>query len=437
MLLSKVPGYFKTRRDALMRAHPESVFIFPSNREVLRNPDVHYPFRQESNFYYLSGFEEPESVLVLASTGGKNRTILFVRKRDPEKELWEGERYGTDGALSVFGADEAYLIDEFDKKLGELLKGCARLYLRLGQDELFDRRMMSLLEAYRRTQDRNAKGMETISDPSEILGEMRLFKGPEEIGILRKACQITAEGHKTLMKEVRQGMNEFEVEALIDYSFRKGGCRRMGYGSIVAGGKNATCLHYVANNEVLRDGELLLIDAGGEYEYYTSDITRTFPVSRRYTDAQAKIYDLVLKSQVSAISMVKPGAKLGEIHQHVCEVLVVGLLSLGLLKGEQAEILKSGGLRRFYPHRTSHWLGMDVHDVGLHSKNGEPRKLEPGMVFTIEPGLYVQPGDRDAPAAYRNIGVRIEDDILVTTDGCEVLTRDAPKARGEIEALRA
>ncbi len=266
---------------------------------------------------------------------------------------------------------------------------------------------------------------------------MRLFKSAEEIEDLRKSCQITAWAHTAAMKAVQPGMNEFEMEALVDYEIRKKGCRRLGYESIVAGGKNATCLHYRSNNDTLHDGELLLIDAGGEYQYFSADITRTFPIGRKFSMAQAKLYDLVLKAQLEAIAITRPGTTLPEIHQRACETLVDGLLSLGLLKGTAKEILKSNGHQRLYPHNTSHWLGMDVHDVGLYRIQSEPRPLEPGMVLTIEPGLYTQPNDSEVPAEFRNIGIRIEDDILVTKTGCEVLTRDAPKTRAEIETLRS
>ena len=437
MLLSQLPGFFKARRDALLKAHPGSVFIFPSNDEVLRNPDVPFPFRQESNFFYLSGFDEPESFLVLSSAGKKPRMALFVRKRDPEKEMWEGERYGIEGALQVFGTDEAFLIDELESKLPSLLEGCERIFYRMGLNETKDRLVLAAIEKHRRSLGRSGKSLPPLEDPNAPIGEMRLFKNREETEFLRKACQLSAVAHKTAMKDVRPGMNEFEIEALIDYSFRKGGCQRVGYGSIVAGGKNAACLHYRFNNETLRDGDLLLVDAGGEYDYYTADITRTYPIGKRFTQPQATLYDLVLKSQKEAIAITKPGAKLPDIHKRACEVLIDGMLSLGLLKGKKDEILKSNAYRRFYPHNTSHWLGMDVHDVGLYLKNGEPRPLEPGMVFTIEPGFYVQPGDKDAPAEYRNIGIRIEDDILVTQNGYEILTKDAPKEREEIEALKA
>ncbi len=433
--------YFKQRRETLMEKAPGSVFIFPASEEVLRNPDVHHPFRQESHFYYLSGFDEPESFLVLApassqATGRKHRMVLFVRQRDVEKEMWEGERYGVEGARRVFGADEAYPIEEFDSRLSDLLRGSERIYYRLGVFPSVDQRVLGGIESHRRSLGRSGKALPPIYDPNELVGEMRLFKSDEEIDLLKKACKITALAHKAAMQEVRPGMNEYEVEALIDYAFRRNGCQRVGYGSIVAGGKNATCLHYRSNNEELHDGDLLLIDAGGEYGYYTSDITRTFPVGKSFTDAQARLYELVLGIQKSAVAMIRPGVRLPEIHRHVCEGLTDGLLSMGILTGDRQEILKTFGFRRFYPHNTSHWLGIDVHDVGLYLKNGEPRVLEPGMCLTVEPGFYSQPSDTALPVEFQKIGIRIEDDILVTPMGHENLTVDAPKEISEIVALK-
>ncbi len=446
MLLTTVPPYFRSRRDTLMKkAEAEgAAFIFPAAREVLRNPDVHFPFRQESNFYYLTGFEEPEAWLVLipagASKGAGARSALFVRKRDPVMEIWEGERYGTDGALKVFGIDEAYHVDEFERKLPELLKGVEKVYYRANRDEAEDRVVLKALESVRRSQGRSGRPLLPIGDPDSMLAAMRVIKAPEEIEMMRKACAITAATHKAAMSEAKPGVNEFEIEAFIDYQFRKQGSPRVGYGSIVAGGKNACCLHYRANNEVLRDGDLLLIDAGAEYGYYTSDITRTFPVGRTYSKTQAKIYDLVLKAQTECIAMAKPGATQAELHRHASEVLVEGALSLGLMKGKTEDIISSGQVKRFYPHGTGHWLGMDVHDIGIYQVPGKdglmPRKLEPGMMFTIEPGFYIQPDDKDAPEEYRGIGIRIEDDILITSSGCEVMTAGVPKTREEIEALK-
>lgn len=441
MLLNTVPGFFKSRRDSVMKKTQSegAAFLFPAAREVLRNPDVTYPFRQESNFFYLTGFEEPEAWLLLvpgSSQGQAYRTILFVRHRDPVMEIWEGERYGTEGALKVFDVDEAYTIDTFKKKLPELLKGVDQLYYRTHLDEAHDRTVMEALESYRRSYGRSGRPFLPVADPNTHLAEMRLFKQPEEIQAMKRACTITADTHTAVMKEIHPGMNEYELEAFVEYQFRKQGSQRVGYGSIVAGGKNACCLHYRANNEILKDGDLLLLDAGAEFNYYTSDVTRTFPVGRGFSKNQAKIYDLVLKSQLECIAMARPGTTMAAIHRHASEVLVEGALSLGLMKGKVDELITSGKVKRLYPHGTGHWLGMDVHDIGLYLIDGEPRKLEAGMMFTIEPGFYVQPDDVDSAEEYRGIGIRIEDDILVTANGCEVMTAGTPKTREEIEALK-
>ncbi len=440
MLPANIPAYFKKRREILGKKEPQAAFFFPSNRELIRNDDVHYDFRQDSNLHYLTGFPEPESFLALLPTseaGKTHRSILFVRKKNPEREIWDGERYGVEGALSTFGMDATYPIEELDARLPELMKGVEKVYYRVNFDESMDRRIFEVLERYRRSQGRSGRGVIPVVDPREQVGEMRLFKAPEEIEFLRKAGQISARAHVEAMKRTKPGMNELEIEALIDYEMRSKGCQRLGYGSIVAGGKNATCLHYRSNNETLNDGDLLLIDAGGEHQYYTADITRTFPVGRKFTDLQAKFYDVVLKAEKDCIALVKPGIAYTTIHQTACEILTEGLLSLGLLKGNAKELIQSNAFRRFYPHGTGHYLGMDVHDCGLYMLNGESRKIEAGMCFTIEPGLYVQPGDMEAPAEFRGLGVRIEDDILVTATGCEVLTKDVPKERAEIEALKS
>lgn len=441
MLLSSLPGFFKARRDTLMKKTESegAAFIFPAAREVLRNPDVAFPFRQESNFFYLTGFEEPEAWVVLvpgASKGAAYKTVFFVRRRDPVMEIWEGERYGTEGALKIFGADEAHLHDDFAKKLPELLKNVEKVYYRANLDEAEDRIVMGALEQHRRSMGRSGRPLLPIADPNTVLASMRILKSREEVEAMKRACEITAAAHKAAMKETRPGMNECEIEAFIDYQFRKNGSQRVGYGSIIAGGKNACCLHYRANNEIMKDGDLLLVDAGAEYNYYTSDITRTFPVGKKFTKTQATIYDLVLKAQLECIAMAKPGVTQAQIHRHASEVLAEGALSLGLLKGKTDELISSGALKRFYPHGTGHWLGMDVHDIGLYQLGGEPRKLEAGMMFTIEPGFYIQPNDMDAPAEYRGIGIRIEDDILITANGCDVMTAGVPKTREEIEALK-
>ncbi|MGE0614351.1 MAG: aminopeptidase P N-terminal domain-containing protein [Bacteriovoracia bacterium] len=438
MLKTSVPTYFKKRRDALMRNHPDSLFIFPANPHPYRNHDVHYPFRQETNFYYLSGFDEPESFLVLAPQPGAGtyQTLLFVRERNVEREIWDGERYGVDGALKVFGVDRTYPTGEFDAILPTLLKGVRKVHFRQGRSEAMDRRVQACLERAVVMQGRTGYALPTVVDPLEAVGELRLIKSVEEVELLRKAGQASSQAHIAVMKEIRPGVNESEMEALIDYQFRKHGCQRNGYGSIIAGGKNCTCLHYVANNEVLRDGDLFLIDAGGEHDYYTADITRTYPVGREFTDAQATIYDLVLRAQKAALAVIRPGVEYERIHQTATETLVEGLVSLGLLKGGVKEIIQKGDHKRFYPHGTGHYLGMDVHDAGLYYMNGKSRPLEAGMVLTVEPGLYFQPGDAGVPDKFRNIGIRIEDDILVTAQGYENLTVDTPKERADILKLR-
>lgn len=429
-----------------MLENPGCALILFSGTEPVRNNDVYHPFRQDSHFYYLTGFEEAESMLVLtpAQSGPGYKTVLFVRERNIDREIWEGERYGFDRARSLFGADEAYLSTQFSEQLPKLLGGVEKVFYRMGENETQDRTVLEALEKQRRTFGRSGRGLIAIADPNEVLGEMRLIKSPEEIETMRKACALTAASHRDLMENVRPGMFEYEAESMVDSGFRRRGSQRLGYGSIVAGGANATCLHYRANNEVLRDGDLLLVDAGAELDYYTADITRTFPVGRKFSDDQAKIYDLVLRAQLGAIAMTKPGVTLPQIHMHCCTVLTEGMLSMGLLRGSLEENLRSLSYKRFYPHNTSHWLGMDVHDVGLYLVGGEPRPLKAGMVFTIEPGFYVQSLERDrvanevlaVPERLRGIGVRIEDDILVTATGCEVMTAGVPKAREEVEALR-
>lgn len=438
MLLDTVSPNFKGRRDRLMAERKGDLFLLPAAPHLLRNPDVHYPYRQESNFFYLSGFEEPESVIALQSKpNGGYRFVLFLRERNIERELWDGERYGLDRAKTVFGADETYPIGTFETKLQELLKDSERVFYRLGQDEGFDRKVIAGVERARQSFGRSGRGVATLLDPSEALGEMRIKKDSEEASHLRKAGEISGLAHRTLMETTRPGMNEAEVEARVDYEFKKNGCSRNGYGSIVGGGVNACCLHYVSNNAVLKEGDLLLVDAGGEYAYYTADITRTFPVGKKFTAEQAAVYDLVLSAQKQVIALVKPDVVYETLHARCSEILCEGLIRLGHLQGDRDENLKNGELKRYFPHGTGHLLGMDVHDVGLYKVQGKSRVLEPGMVFTVEPGLYYQTYDSKAPKAFRGIGIRIEDNILVTGSGHEVLTASAPKERAEIEALRA
>jgi len=422
-----------------MSEHPQGFFLFPANEVYSRNHDVDYPFRQESNFYYLSGFDEPGSWLVLApqSEGSKKyKTILFVQERDKTRELWEGERYGVDRAISVFGADEAYLTKDFEKKLPDLLLGVEEIFYRTGFNEAVDRMVLAHNRRSMEMMGRTGRGMASIHDWKRVLGELRLYKAPEEIENLRAAGKASAEAHRVLMETLRPGMTEFDAESILEFEMKRRGCRRMGYGTIAAGGSNATCLHYTANNEVLKSGDLLLVDAGGESDYYTADITRTFPIGKKFSPQQKAIYELVLSAQKKGIDMVKPGIKLWDIHEAVTLVLAQGLVDLGILKGKPEESIQNGALKRFWPHGTGHWLGMDVHDMGAYKIGKEQRTLEPGMVFTVEPGLYFQLDDRDYPDEYRGIGIRIEDNILVTQKGYENFTPLAPKEVVDIESLR-
>lgn len=444
MLRTDISKIFKDRRDELMRRSPGSAYLFLAPPEFIKNDDNTFPFRQESSFFYLSGLSEPQSAMMLVpKTGapGDYKMVLFVQDRNPEQELWTGELYGVDRAQKIFSPDECYSIREFEGQFAQLLKSADRLYYRLGMHEVQDRKILELLERSRKILGRTGRGILQVLDPREIVGEMRLIKQPEEIAHIRKVCAMTGRAHKATMAYVKPGMNEKEVQGYIEYQFKKEGCTEMGYGSIVASGKNACCLHYHANNAVLEDNQLLLIDAGGELDYYGADITRTFPVGRKFTPAQEKIYDVVLSCQKQTISFCKPGIAYEEIHKFARMRLIDGLLSLGILKGSAESCFKDQTDKRFYPHGTGHFLGLDVHDAGLYYQGSEStgrksRVLEPGMLFTIEPGLYFQVNDSGYPSEYKGIGIRIEDDVLVTPQGLDVLTSEAPKEKSDILSLR-
>ena len=432
MLLSQIPAYYRLRRDVLKSKSPKSAFLIAGNIEMYKTADQHFEFRQDSDLYYLTGFTEPDAFLVMNA----GVSTLFVRERDALMELWNGERYGVDGAKKVFGVDAAYPIKELKQRLPDLLKGADAVYYRMGIHKCYDDLVLEALESYRRSQGRSGSGLLAIKDTAELVHEMRVIKSDDEIKLMRKASQITAQAHIEAMKQTKPGMMEYEVQAILEYVYRKSGCERNAYYPIVAGGKNATCLHYHFNNEELKEGSLLLIDSAGECGYYASDITRTFPVGRKFSTVQARIYDLVLEANKKAIAVIKPGVRYEEVHNTATKVLAQGLIDLGILKGSVEECIKTAEIKKYYPHGTSHLLGMDVHDVGLYRIHDQSRVLEPGMCFTVEPGLYFQPGDQGYPDEYRGIGIRIEDDIVVTQDGCEVLTKDAPKERAEIEKLR-
>jgi Xaa-Pro aminopeptidase len=425
---------FNQRRKQLLEKLKGGVAIIPSAMEYLRNDDVHFPFRQESNFYYLTGFTEPESAIVLDPSSPHPFT-LFVRENDPTRELWDGFRYGLDGAAEYFGPNKVYPISEFKGLLPELFKNADQIFYKINQNKEYDQWVFEAIEKARKLRGRTGIGAAAIVDIKQIIGEMRLFKSAEELALLKKATEISAHGHLAGMKICKPGIFEYEVEAEIEREFRRRGADRLGYGSIVGSGANATVLHYVTNADKMKDGDFLLVDAGAEYGYFTGDITRTFPVSGRFSPAQKKFYEAVLKVQKDCIKFVKPGVKLADVHGRAINGLTDAMLELGLLKGNKKEIVEKRGFFKYFPHGTSHWLGMDVHDAGLYNVDGQPRRLEPNMCFTVEPGMYVPQNDTEAPKEYRGLGVRIEDDVVVTAAGCEVLTSLAPKEVSEIEAI--
>lgn len=424
------------RRTRILEALGDEVCVLPAAAIRLRSADSDYPFRQDSDFYYCTGFDEPDAVCVLR--GGRTpQYVLFVPPRDRDAEIWNGRRAGVEGAMQTYGADIAYSITELDARLPELLQDAESLHYALGRDATMDRRILDLVSEHRRTRPRRGAGIVRIVDPALLVHEMRLFKDAYELDCMRRAATITAAAHTRLLREARPGMLESELEAILEYEFRSRGARGPAYGSIVGAGVNATILHYHENRDPLRDGQLVLVDAGCEYAFYAADVTRTFPAGTSFTPEQAAVYDLVLEAQRAALEVVRPGAAFGDAHERTVDVLCSGLVDLGLCEGPAARVRESGDYRRFYMHRTGHWLGLDVHDVGGYTSGKAGRKLEPGMVLTVEPGLYCSADDEAIPAGFRGIGVRIEDDILITADGHENLTAGAPKARADIESLRA
>lgn len=402
-----------------------------------RNGDVSHEYRFESDFFYLTGFAEPESVAVIRP-GHAQPYVLFVRPRDPAKEIWDGKRAGVDGAVAAHGADAAFPIAELAAKLPGLIEDTGTLYFALGRHAPDDDLVMHALRDVRRRVRTGVRAPTRIVEPGTVLHEMRLRKRPEEVECLAKACAISAAAHVEAMKAAKPGQFEYEIQGLLDYHFRREGSPRNGYHSIVGSGANATILHYIENNRRMEAGDLLLIDAGAEYGGYSADITRTFPVGGKFSDAQRAVYDVVLDSQVKAIAACTTDHTFMQIHETALQALVEGMLRIGLLTGTLASVLEDKSYTRYFMHKTGHWLGMDVHDVGAYKDDdGHWRTLEPGMVTTVEPGLYIAPDDAQAPAEYRGIGVRIEDDILVTDGAPRNLTAGVPKAIDEIEALTA
>jgi len=430
---------FGKRRRAFMetfaKKDEDAVAVFPASPVFTRNNDVEHEYRQDSDLFYLTGFNEPGSVLVMDAK--EKKTYMFVRPRDPEREIWDGPRFGVDGAKEHFGADESFTIDKLSEELPKLFQNRRRLYYRLGPNRAMDDK---ILEGIDRTRARAKLGISwpvEIVDPGTILHEMRLFKSSEDLDTMRRAATITAEAHLKAMNVTQAGMHEFQIEALILETFRAHGSERPAYGSIVGSGANATILHYRQNNKKMEDGELLLIDAGCEYEYYASDVTRTFPVSGKFNKEQQAIYELVLDAQEAGIAKTVKGSTLEQVHAACVDVITRGLVRLGLLQGEVEQLIKDEAYKPFFMHKTSHWLGMDVHDVGNYYVGGKARGLEPGMVLTVEPGIYIGKDYDKVPPEWRGIGVRIEDDILVTEGAPDNLTAAIPKTIGELQSACA
>jgi Xaa-Pro aminopeptidase len=427
---------FRERRNAVLQAIAPGVMVLPSAPHALRNNDVHHGYRQDSDVYYLTGFEEPDSVLVLGALEAP--AILFVRPRDPEREVWDGSRAGIEGAMQQFGLDQAYPIADLALRLPELLGGHERLFYHLGRYSEFDATMIQALGAAR-NKGRRGKAFPTqIIDSDSVVHELRRLKGSVEVELMQRAVAITDQAHRQAMAAARPGAHEFELEAVLRSEFRKAGSARVAYEPIVGSGPNATVLHHVKNDRQLRDGELVLIDAGCEYEYYAADVTRTFPVNGKFTGPQRELYQVVLQAQELALSACQPGATLESIHELTLRSLVQGMVQVGLLQGTVEQALETKSYQRYYMHRTSHYLGMDVHDVGRYYMDGNPRPLEAGVVITIEPGLYVAESDQAAPAHFRGIGIRIEDDVLIEAGGARVLSQSIPKTIDDVEtACRA
>ncbi len=424
---------YARRRARLAARLGNGVAIVPTAPECLRNRDAHYPYRYDSYFYYLTGFREPEAVLVLVG-GDTPRSILFCRDKNAEREIWDGYRYGPEAAREVFALDEGCSIAELDVRMPDLLADRGSVQVHLGADPIWDGRVLGWINAVRSRARSGIAAPGEIRDVRLLLDEMRLVKDGHEIAVMRHAGEISAAAHRRAMQMAQPGKTEYEIEAVFQHEFRNSGAQAPAYTPIVAGGANACVLHYVENNAVLADGDLLLIDAGCELDGYASDITRTFPVNGRFSSPQRDVYELVLAAQAAAISAVKPGAHWNMPHDAAVAVLAQGFIDLKLLSGTLDDVLAQETYKQFYMHRTGHWLGLDVHDAGEYKSGGEWRELQAGMVLTVEPGCYIRPAP-GVPEAFYNIGIRIEDDALVTDGGCEILSAAAPKSVADIEAL--
>jgi Xaa-Pro aminopeptidase len=429
---------YQQRRSRLLQKMQRGIAVIPTAPEMVRNGDAHYPYRFDSHFYYLSGFAEPEAVLVLVASQGNesqpSQSILFCRDKHPEREIWDGFRYGPEAARERFGFGATYSIELFDDKLVELIGNQPTLYYPLGVDTAWDERLVRLRGYVQEKVRSGISAPNEIADVRALIDEMRLLKDEHELAIMRRAAAISAGAHLRAMRATQPGMMEYEIEAELLYEFRRHGAQAPAYTSIVAGGANACTLHYVGNNARLNDGELLLIDAACELDGYAADITRTFPVNGKFSAAQKDVYEMVLAAQAAAIAAAKPGNHWNDPHDAALRVIAQGLIDLKLCTGTVDAVLESEAYKRYFMHRTGHWLGMDVHDVGNYKMDNQWRPLQPGMTLTVEPGCYIRAAD-DVPRELHNIGIRIEDDVAITADGCEVLTAAVPKTAAAIEEV--
>lgn len=430
----KATEFARRRRQLMRMADEDAILILPASPERVRSHDTHYPYRQDSDFWYLSGFPEPEAVLVLVPGRAHGEVLMFCRERDQEREAWDGPRAGPEGAVDGYGMDDAYPIADLDEILPGLLEGRSRVYYHFGRDTEFDLKLIGWVNRVRSQVRHGAQPPHEFLELGHLLHELRLFKSAAELKLMRRSAAIACEAQLAAMRATRPGGHEYEVEAALQYTWRRHNAVAA-YEPIVGAGANGCVLHYRANSASLADGDLLLCDAGAEYAGYASDITRTWPVNGRYSKEQRALYDIVLQAQHAALEQARPGRPWILGHEAAVEVLTEGLLSLGLLKGSLKPALQSGAYKRFYMHKTGHWIGLDVHDVGEYKVAGDYRELEPGMVFTIEPGLYIPPGSKGVAAKWQGIGIRIEDDVAITKSGHEVLTDGVPKDADAVEAV--
>ena len=429
---------FSIRRGRLCKELLEgSVVIVGSASSQYRNADAEFPFRQDSNFYYLSGFDEPESIIVLRPFAKDKKFIIFCRDRDPLKEQWDGFRSGQEGAIEDFGADEAYSISLVDELMPSLIEGASNIYYSMSSPNGINLKIEGWLNQIRANSRQGSEVPENLLSLDSIVDELRLLKTQDELNLMRKAGEITCEAHIKAMERVSPGMFEYQLEAEYLYTFINGGARFPAYNSIVGGGNNACILHYKENNSQLNQGDLVLVDAGCEYDHYASDVTRTFPVGKKFSDEQKTIYEIVLEAHKQVCNEIKPGNPWNIIHEKSIQVLTEGLIDIGILKGNSDDLIKTGEYSKYYMHRVGHWLGMDVHDVGNYKKSGKWRKLEPNMVLTVEPGIYILDSLEGVEEKWLGIGVRVEDDLLVTDKGYEILTSKAPREIKEIENLKS